>query len=157
MSCWTIISMNIGVEACHHWAEHNTRGSGEGSSGLSSGVGFGTEQDSCEVVIGKCETAFLQEGNEGSRSYPAVDHPRYAESIDSHATSRSPESLLERHRHRPVLRQRVENAFCLCLAVEIDRYRKASWFFITIRRGVATHQGRLSDNQRGVNDSIAHF
>jgi hypothetical protein len=55
-----------------------------------------------------------------SGSQLAVDHPWDAELIDQHAKTLGKEGLLERHLHRPILRQRAEDTFRIGRSIDTD-------------------------------------
>src|SRR5437870_6576018 len=62
----------------------------------------------------------------------AVHHPRDAEAIDEHAEAHGPERLLQRHRHRAVLGERLEDALRLRRLGDADRHGEALRCFIPL-------------------------
>ena len=97
MFCWIIISVRdpllchvdliVSVEeVCHHWTEHNTGGLAETLVRVGSKLKLGTNENSAQLFGASPERRLA--------GLPAVDHPRYPESIDKHAKTGGPESLL---------------------------------------------------------------
>src|SRR5262249_50889658 len=59
------------------------------------------------------------------RRFLGIDHPGRAELIDQHAEAMRPESLLDRHMHRALLRQCMEHPLRLRRLGNIERDRHA--------------------------------
>src|SRR6516164_7916145 len=90
-----------------------------------------------------------------SRESLAVDHPRSSELIDEHDKTGRPKGLLDRHLHRPVFRQCMEDAFGIFGVVDAERHREALHWFVAVGRSVGTHQYLVADRQAGMHDLLA--
>jgi hypothetical protein len=91
------------------------------------------------------------------RSFSAINYPRYAEPINEHTKSRSPEGLLELHLNRSVFCQGMKYALCLCWVLDAKHHGEALWFLVVLRLSVSTLQYIAAHAQRGVEDLIAPF
>src|ERR1700694_355405 len=84
----------------------------------------------------------------------AVDHPRYAESIEDHSEAQRPEGPLDRHLHRPVLGQGLEYPLGILRLGDAERNVEALRLLVVLGRRVRAHQRRVADLQASVNDPI---
>jgi hypothetical protein len=91
------------------------------------------------------ERAVFQNRTSGKASCrsSAIDHPGCAELVDEHAKTQCPESFLDRHLHRAVFGQRLEDAFRVCRSVNVEQYREALRFLILFLERVGARQQYL--------------
>src|SRR6267378_4658511 len=93
----------------------------------------------------------------GGTSLLAVNHPRYAESIDNHAESRRPEGLLHWHLHFTALLQFLKDPFSFRNFFHADRQRETLRRLIVVGRSIRAHQHRTADGHAGMHDLITPF
>src|SRR5919106_1771418 len=87
----------------------------------------------------------------------AIDHPRYAETIDAHPEPRSPERGRERHLDCSIFRKSTEYLFTFRRVVERERHGKALWLLVMSRRCVGSHYDVVANNHRGMQNLIVPF
>src|SRR5258708_3372974 len=99
----------------------------------------------------------VKRGASAARSvrFLAIDHPRRAELVDEHAEADGPESFRDRHRHSPLLGERVEHAFGLFRRVDPDIDRKTLRRLVPAWRRVGAHQQYIADGDAAVYDLVA--
>src|SRR5215210_6666950 len=88
----------------------------------------------------------------------AIDHPWRAEAVDEHAEPDCPEGLLDRHLHRPALRERLEDALGFRRAVDVEADREALHHALRpVGRGVRGHEHLVADAEPRMHDLVAPF
>src|SRR6266849_797005 len=93
----------------------------------------------------------------GRTSLLAINYPRYPESVDHHAKSRRPESLLQRHLHFAALLQFLKDTFSFRNVFHADRQREALRRLIVVGRSIRAHQHRAAHGHAGMNNLITPF
>ena len=90
-------------------------------------------------------------GNASGR-LSAVDHPGRAEPVDDHAEPHRPEGFLDRHLHKAVVCQCLENAIRFGRVAEIEQHGEALRFLIAIRWHITARQSVVAEVERGMDD-----
>src|SRR5216684_1679015 len=93
----------------------------------------------------------------GRTSLLAINHPRYPESVDHHAKSRRPESLLQRHLHFAALLQFLKDTFSFRNVFHADRQRDALRRFIVFCLFFISHQLLSALGHSCLNNLISPF
>src|SRR5216684_3470743 len=91
---------------------------------------------------------------ENSGGLFAVDHPRRPEAVGEHAELLRPESFLQLHMYRSVLRHGLVNALRLARIVEPEIDVKALRRFGVIRRRIRCHQQLIAQFETGMDDLV---
>jgi hypothetical protein len=103
------------------------------------------------------EHAVFQNRTSGKASCrsSAIDHPGCAELVDEHAKTQCPESFLDRHLHRAVFGQRLEDAFRVRRTVNVEQNREALRFLIlSLERVGARQQYLVTQGECGMEDLL---